>query len=46
MVILGIIGRMGFLVVFIGNIVEYVIDKINCDVFVFKFNGYVSFFDL
>lgn len=44
LVVIGIVGCIGLSVVFVGNIVEYVIDSFDCDVLVLKLDGYVSFF--
>lgn len=41
LVIIGIVGWVGLLVVLIGNMVEYVIDELDCDVLVVKFDGFV-----
>lgn len=39
-VVFGIVGCIGFLVVFLGNMVEQVIDYLCCDLLVIKFDEY------
>lgn len=45
-VVLGMVGCIGILVVFFGNMVEQVIDYFCCDLLVIKFDQYQIFVEL